>query len=907
MSEENKDVIANGENGHPDSSDSGKPIGVGSSDNIKTEQDDTSVTTNENAVNEGNLKQISDGVTTNDTKETTQKPQDDAIPTETVSLDAVKQEQNGTDVENTNKVIQPDGGDTEKAENIDSKQTDDTQDQNQLSKTAVSEETSSVSKENSIQKDNVQLPGEDTSKLDNGEESALCTEKSETGDAAGSLNTGKYNELQQEANKEDEQAPLLPTSSSVEQKETSNTVSSNVEDNTEKTQSKCLDETVDDTEDKLEETGQRQESKEQVKSSTRENEDYPTQIDTTSSLPDKAHEHTSGQKSEDTYDKSYRGDEGVKPPSPVEVSSNTEKNNVKSAVTSSAINSLECTSSLKNTDSKQELESNETENKKQETDGAENQQKPTDVGHTEEANNSENNKDITDEDQKIDDPANAEDKDLKEKEENISPTALNSETKEGEKTVREVESEQENKGKETAREDIQDIDSTLTKVVISEEGIPQVTLTTVPDRPPSSAEVSVEDETEKVDEINKSEDSEFRFKSEETQDKPNSVSEEISDKTKMENNTHEMNEEDNKEEIDEDVKEASETGISKSDPDNTGDQSGKNQTEEITENDVKNNEDYKETEETFKGDGIPNHANDDTRNKMDTSQDDKDPLDSAAKTGGEEFETGAENKEKEDDNELSGNANELIENENVQDVPPIKHESEEISHVSDIGKESKQDELKTTDGGAENGYVIEPETGKSHDIRTSEESKTETVQMEIKTEHSEQGNVNVPEEPPEPKQKSPLEQLLEKNVEIEENVEILDEFEFKMVVLLTSMKNVVSHYSKILKLQTLRDFTQNLGKFRGDFQSIHGAFKRWDEISVNLNKHFKELKNETDDVKTMLNRKFQQEDLNTWIDTPPEKEHGKWKCTAMYSFVYCLSSIYALHAYGRQLSTTNVT
>lgn len=873
MSEENKDVIANGENGHPDSSDSRKPIEVGSSDNIKSEQDDTSVTTNENAVNEGNLRQISDDVTTNDTKETTQKPQDDDIPTEIVSLDSVKQEQNGTDVENTNTVIQPKGGETEKAESIDSKQTGDIQDQNQLSKTAVSEETSSVNKENSIQKDNVQFPGEDISKLGNGEESALSTERSEKGDAADSLNKGKYNELQQEANKEDEQGPLSPTSPSVEKKETSNTVNSNVQDNTEKTQSQCLDKTVDDTEDKLEEAGQKQESKEQVKSSPRENEGNPTQVDTTSSLPDQAHEHTSGQNSEDTYDKSFRTDEDAKPPSPAEDSSETEESNVKSAVTSSAINSLECTSSLKNTDSNQELEANETENKKRETDGTENQQATTEVGHTEEANNSENNKEISDEDQKIDFPTNAEDKDLKEEEGNISPTTLNSETKEGEKTVREVESEQENKSKETAREDTQDIDSTLTKVVISEEGIPQVTLTTVPDRPPSSAEVSVEDETEKVDKINKSEDSEFHFKSEESQDKPNSVSEEISDiRTKMENNTHEMNEEEKREEIDEDIKEASEKGLNESDPDKIGDQ-----TEEITENGVKNNEDSRETKETSEGDEISKNANDDTINKTDTSQEDIDPSDPTAKTGGEEFETDAENREKEDENVLS-------ENENVQDVPPITCESEEISHVSDTGKESNQDEPKTTDDSGEKDHVDEPETDKSHDIRTSEKNKTENSQMETKTEHSEQQNV--PEEPPESKLKSPLEQLLEKNVEIEENVEILNEFEFKMVVLLTSMKNVVSHYSKILKLQTLRDFTQNLGKFRGDFQSVHEAFKRWDEISVNLNKHFKELKNETDDVKTTLYRKFQQEDLSTWIDTPPEKEHGKWKCIPMYNFVY---------------------
>ena len=125
------------------------------------------------------------------------------------------------------------------------------------------------------------------------------------------------------------------------------------------------------------------------------------------------------------------------------------------------------------------------------------------------------------------------------------------------------------------------------------------------------------------------------------------------------------------------------------------------------------------------------------------------------------------------------------------------------------------------------------------------------------------------------KQKSPLEQLLKQNVEIEGSMENINELEHAVTSLLVSMKSVMTYYQERLKLQALKDFTTDLGKFRGDFQSINDAYKRCTTMSLTINQHLKDLRHMTDDVKSQISKKFQNEDLSTWVDVTPEQEKGK--------------------------------
>ena len=135
----------------------------------------------------------------------------------------------------------------------------------------------------------------------------------------------------------------------------------------------------------------------------------------------------------------------------------------------------------------------------------------------------------------------------------------------------------------------------------------------------------------------------------------------------------------------------------------------------------------------------------------------------------------------------------------------------------------------------------------------------------------------LPEKPPSPepvKQESPLEQLLKRNVEIDGSVESISDLETKMTFLLQSIKHVMKHYKERLTLQTLRDFTDDMGKFRGDFLSITDAYQRCGHLATTMNNHLKELRHTTEDCKTIIYRKFQNEDLATWIDITAEKEEG---------------------------------
>ena len=197
-------------------------------------------------------------------------------------------------------------------------------------------------------------------------------------------------------------------------------------------------------------------------------------------------------------------------------------------------------------------------------------------------------------------------------------------------------------------------------------------------------------------------------------------------------------------------------------------------------------------------------------------------------------------------------AEKKIENESAHDE---KMDMEEYLTAKEETEQPKQ--IENTDDGNANTKENSGKTDKDN------EKKSETVQPPP-----------VPP-PPEPiKQENPLEQLLMRNVEIDGSVESITELETKVTTLLQSMKEVMKYYMEQLKLQPLRDFTTDLGKFRGDFQSINDAYQRCGQLATTMNNHLKELRRATEDAKTMVYRKFQNEDLSTWIDVPPEKEAG---------------------------------
>ena len=348
-----------------------------------------------------------------------------------------------------------------------------------------------------------------------------------------------------------------------------------------------------------------------------------------------------------------------------------------------------------------------------------------------------------------------------------------------------------------------DIEQEFTKVVISDEGIPQVTLTSVPDRPPSSASELDQHVTMKADE----------------------------DKPKVDEGSTNDAKDDTEAVVESKPEEIDAAKSTANQDDTTEEHKSESSSKETTE-DVKDETDEKNNDDSAKFDDA-----DEDDSKTDKPEQTKNSADSKAD----------ESKELQDDNKVVAN---------TEPEQPTQRVEEE-----------KQREEKV------NGNVSKYDDPAKDTPREKQEEKEKTDQTKKPAEEKVKEKPKVEE--PVVKEPSPLELLLEKNVEIQGKVGAFDELEVKITSLLTSMKHVVSHYSDVLKLQSLRDFTLTLGKFRGDFQTINEAFQRWSEISVNINKHFKDLRVETDDIKTALCHKFQQEDLNTWIDVSPEKEQGE--------------------------------
>ena len=250
------------------------------------------------------------------------------------------------------------------------------------------------------------------------------------------------------------------------------------------------------------------------------------------------------------------------------------------------------------------------------------------------------------------------------------------------------------------------------------------------------------------------------------------------------------------------------------------------------------------------------------KGKLGTDTNDLNPSDNTAVNQKEEPATAVNEKE-----EPNGNESEIPRQENEND----EDRNEQIQDNNKTQEDKPQEDGQTKETERVPDLDILERTNEEEENKTKERRENEdSVKEQSKKEPTE-------EKPKEPviQQLSPLEQLLQKNVEIDGSLDTVDEVENKITKLICSMKDVMKHYTAILKIQALKDFTQDLGKFRGDVKSVNEAFKRCSLMSVNVNKRLRELGHEMDEVKSQLARKFQQEDLSTWIDKTEEHEKGR--------------------------------
>ncbi|XP_050392130.1 uncharacterized protein LOC126810860 [Patella vulgata] len=77
---------------------------------------------------------------------------------------------------------------------------------------------------------------------------------------------------------------------------------------------------------------------------------------------------------------------------------------------------------------------------------------------------------------------------------------------------------------------------------------------------------------------------------------------------------------------------------------------------------------------------------------------------------------------------------------------------------------------------------------------------------------------------------------------------------------------LLQEYKTQLTTEQLKDFALNLGEFRENFMALAELYTSCEKLSFSMNKELKEIRRVTDDVCNLINRKFRDEDLITWID-----------------------------------------
>ncbi|ESO93353.1 hypothetical protein LOTGIDRAFT_232757 [Lottia gigantea] len=84
--------------------------------------------------------------------------------------------------------------------------------------------------------------------------------------------------------------------------------------------------------------------------------------------------------------------------------------------------------------------------------------------------------------------------------------------------------------------------------------------------------------------------------------------------------------------------------------------------------------------------------------------------------------------------------------------------------------------------------------------------------------------------------------------------------------------HILGQYKEKLSTEQLKDFALNLTDFHESFVALSELFASCESLSQVINKDLKDIRHVTDDVCNLINRKFRDEDLVTWVDHT-EKDH----------------------------------
>ncbi|KAK3098637.1 hypothetical protein FSP39_021461 [Pinctada imbricata] len=207
-----------------------------------------------------------------------------------------------------------------------------------------------------------------------------------------------------------------------------------------------------------------------------------------------------------------------------------------------------------------------------------------------------------------------------------------------------------------------------------------------------------------------------------------------------------------------------------------------------------------------------------------------------------------------------------------QDVKDDKRDEEQEKKESEssvtqgenvVSEEKDKDE--TNDDG-------ENEVSQKTDDSSKEESQ-EKANLEEEPETTEEPEPE-PEVEPEP-EPEPIK--ISRNVNIDGAVDTLTTMEDKVTDLLADMKVLMDYYHENLTSKHLSEFVDDLDKFRGDFQSLRDAYQKCESLFTYFNKSLKDLRGSGEQLNSLMDKKFREEDLEMWIESEEAYHDDKSK------------------------------
>ncbi|XP_071113807.1 uncharacterized protein [Haliotis cracherodii] len=205
-----------------------------------------------------------------------------------------------------------------------------------------------------------------------------------------------------------------------------------------------------------------------------------------------------------------------------------------------------------------------------------------------------------------------------------------------------------------------------------------------------------------------------------------------------------------------------------------------------------------------------------------------------------------------------------------------EEESEEETASESETEEDTMDGKEEGGVSGDSGIVLNPEERQTDSAVSQHDDRPQTDSAASQHEHQFSAN----SEASSPEHQSPVRQrrgVNKDSLDLQNAASAIHDMQDNIQGLLCRAKTILGTYHTELSAKPLKDFVLEKEDFHDNFVAIGNIYSECEHVTSSINKQLKELRQTTNEMCRLINRKFREEDLSSWVDVAGDEDEREFR------------------------------